>query len=74
MNTYRIYAKFTDVKTFKALDISRGIPVDNLIHATILNSEELGKAQDYLKLVKQDQPEILLEIRDTQNNKTIFSI
>jgi hypothetical protein len=71
---YRIYAKFTDVKTFKALDISRGIPVDNLIHATILNSEELGKAQDYLKLVKQDQPEILLEIRDTQNNKTIFSI
>jgi hypothetical protein len=74
MNMYRIYAKFTDIKTFKALDISRGVPVDNLIHATILNSEELGKAQDYLKLVKQDQPEISLQIRDTENNKIIFSI
>jgi len=74
MNMYRIYAKFTDVKTFKALDIARGVPVDNLIHATILNSEELGKAQNYLKLVKQDQPEISLQIRDTENNKIIFSI
>ncbi len=74
MNTYRIYAKFPDFKTFKALDISKGAPVDNLIYATIINSEELGKAQNYLKLVKKDQPEIFLEIRETQNNKTIFSI
>jgi hypothetical protein len=74
MNMYRIYAKFPDFKTFKALDISKGAPVENLIHATIINSEEIGKAQEYLKLVKQDQPKILLEIRETQNNKTIFSI
>lgn len=74
MNTYRIYAKFPDFKTFKALDISQGIAVDNLIYATIINSEEIGKTQDYLKLVKQDQPEISLQIRNTENNKIIFSI
>lgn len=74
MQFFRIYAKFQDIKTFKPLDISRGAPVTNLIHATLINSEEIGKAKDYLKLVKQDQPEILLQIREADTNKTIFSI
>lgn len=73
MKNYRIYVKFPDMATFKALDVSKGAPVENLIYATIINNEQLGKAQDYLKQVKQDQPDVFLQIRET-NNKTIFSI
>lgn len=73
MKNYRIYAKFPDMSKFKALDISKGAPVDNLIYATLINSEELGKAKEYLNLVKADQPKVYLQIREI-NNTIIFSI
>lgn len=71
---YRIYAKFPNMETFKALDIANGIPVNNLIRATLIDKEEIGKTEDYLKLVKGDQPEVLLQIRSAEDNKIIFSI
>jgi hypothetical protein len=71
---YRVYAKFPNMGTFKALDLSNGAPVNNLIYATIIEKENLGKTEDYLKLVKGDQPEVQLQIRNIETNQTIFSI
>lgn len=45
---YRIYGKHGTQKQFKAMDLSRGIQVGNLIYASILSEEEKDKfmAQD----------------------------
>jgi hypothetical protein len=71
---YRVYVKFPDMKTFKALDISRGATVDNLISATVIESENLGKTESFLRLVKGDQPEANLQIRNVETSKVVFSI
>lgn len=42
---YRLYAKFSFQNKFKALDLDKGTQVENLIYATIIPSENLGKVQ-----------------------------
>jgi len=56
---YRIYAKFKGQKTFKALDLSKGNQVNNLIYATIIREEELEK----VKKIIEDNSDVEFEIR-----------
>jgi len=66
---YRVYAKFKDQSTFKAIDCSKGIQVNNLIFATIIESENIGKAIDTYKAIDPNIVEI--QLRSVETNKTI---
>jgi hypothetical protein len=46
---YRLYAKFEGQNKFKALDLSKGLQVENLIYATMIPSENLGKIDQIIK-------------------------
>jgi hypothetical protein len=70
---YRIYAKFDGMSQFKPVDVSTGSLVTNLIHATLIFEHKLDEAKNYINQVKQDQPNISLQIRSI-NNKKIYSI
>ena len=66
---YRVYAKFKDQSTFKAIDCDKGIQVNNLIFATIIESENIGKAIDTYKAL---HPNIVqIELRSVETNKKI---
>lgn len=43
MKQYRIYGKHESQKQFKAMNLSEGICVENLIYASILNEEDKNK-------------------------------
>ena len=43
---YRIYGKHERQKTFKAMDLKRGICVGNLLYATILNEADKNTFMD----------------------------
>lgn len=63
---YRVYAKFIDQKTFKALDLTTGCQVNNLIRATIIPAENLQNLISELQYVSDGQ--CILQIRDLNNN------
>ena len=67
---YRVYAKFNGQKQFKPLDLSQGTQVTNLMYATLVPAENLGK----LKEAIQGQDNAKIEIREAETGKTIFSI
>lgn len=67
---YRVYAKFNGQKQFKPLDLSTGQQVTNLIYATLVPAENLGRLKDAI----QGQQDAKIEIRETETNKTIYSI
>jgi hypothetical protein len=46
---YRLYAKFEGQKRFKPLDLSTGQQVTNLIHATMIPEENLGKIEEIIE-------------------------
>lgn len=46
---YLLYAKFEGQKMFRALDLSQGVQVKNLIYATLIPSENLGKVDEIIK-------------------------
>ena len=46
---YRLYAKFEGQNKFKALDLSKGSQVENLIYATMIPAENLGKIDQIIK-------------------------
>jgi len=66
---YRIYAKFDGQKTFKALDLSTGLQVNNLIRATIIRGFELEKVKDLIRL---NANVCQMQIRDINNNIVKF--
>jgi hypothetical protein len=66
---YRIYAKFDGQKTFKALDLSTGAQVNNLIRATVIRHFELEKVKD---LVRLNADTCQMQIRDINNNIVKF--
>jgi len=43
---YRVYAKFQGQKRFLPLDLSTGLQVINLIHATLIPAENLDKLKE----------------------------
>lgn len=55
---YRLYAKFSFQNKFKALDLANGTQVENLIYATMIPSENLGK----IKKIIEDNSEIKFKI------------
>jgi hypothetical protein len=55
---YRLYAKFSFQNRFKALDLDKGTQVENLIYATMIPSENLGK----IKKIIEDNSEIKFKI------------
>jgi len=59
---YRVYAKSSDMKRFKAVDLATGNVVANLIHATIIPAWQLESLKIYIEEVKQDQPELEFKI------------
>jgi hypothetical protein len=66
---YRIYAKFDGQKTFKALDLSTGAQVNNLIRATVIRDFELEKVKDLIRL---NSDTCKMQIRDINNNIVKF--
>ena len=46
---YRLYAKFEGQNKFKALDLSKGSQVENLIYATMIPEGNLGKIDQIIK-------------------------
>jgi hypothetical protein len=46
---YRLYAKFEGQNKFKALDLSNGSQVENLIYSTMIPGENLGKIDQIIK-------------------------
>lgn len=63
---YRLYVKFPDQKTYKALDLFEGTQVTNLIYATILKKDEGQKVQAELS---QMYPEASFSLRPTLTQK-----
>lgn len=55
---YRLYAKFEGQQRHKPLDLSTGQQVTNLIHATIIPEENLGKLEE----IMQQNPNIHFQI------------
>jgi hypothetical protein len=56
---YRIYAKFKGQTKFEALDLSTGGQVKNLIRATLVTEDNIGKVQKII----EDNKEVQFEIR-----------
>jgi hypothetical protein len=56
---YRIYAKFAGQTKFQPLDLSTGQQVINLIYATLIPAENLGKVQQII----EDNKDVKFEIR-----------
>ena len=56
---YRIYAKFKGQTKFEALDLSTGAQVKNLIRATLVDENNIGKVQKII----EDNKEVQFEIR-----------
>lgn len=60
---YRVYAKSNEMKRFRAVDLSTGNVVANLIHATLVPAWQLEGLKSYIEEVKQDQPELEFKIQ-----------
>lgn len=58
---YRLYAKLKGQPKFKALDLSNGTQVNNLIYATMIPQENLGKIQDLIELNKNNNVEFKIK-------------
>lgn len=56
---YRIYAKFEGQTKFEALDLSTGAQVKNLIRATLVDENNIGKVQKII----DDNKDVKFEIR-----------
>lgn len=56
---YRLYAKFEGQNKFKALDLSNGSQVKNLIYSTMIPAENLGKIEQIIKDNKETQFKIV---------------
>jgi hypothetical protein len=49
---YRVYAKFDGQKKFKALDLSTGLQVNNLIRATLVHESSMKGVFELIELNK----------------------
>lgn len=58
-NFYLLYAKFAGQDKFKAMDLTEGMQVNNLIRATMIPSEKLG----YIQEIIRDNPTIEFKIK-----------
>ena len=58
---YRIYGKPNDAKRFKALDVSNGVFVNNLIYASFWSDET--DVKKVLEELKDLNPSVKFEIR-----------
>ena len=63
MQYYRLYAKLIGQPKFKAIDIDRGIQVNNLIFATMVPQERLGVLKELVKLESTDNPNVQFKIK-----------
>lgn len=63
---YRLYAKFPEQKTYKALDLFEGRQVGNLIYATVLRRDE---GQKVLADLSRAYPEAKFSLRPTLTQK-----
>ena len=66
---FRLYAKFNGEKNFKPIDCSTGKPVINLIYATLVPKENLGKLTENYKGI--DPTFAIIEARSTETTETI---
>ena len=62
MQYYLVYAKLKEEKRYRAMDINEGNQVGNLIYATMLNTEEVGRI---LPELKQENPHCDFQARKT---------
>ena len=66
---FRLYAKFNNDQQFKAVDCESGRQVNNLIYATIIPSENLGKLTENYKVI--DPSFAKIEARSVETNQII---
>ena len=66
---FRLYAKFNQDTQFKAIDCENGRQVGNLIYATIIPAENLGKLTENYKGI--DPSFAKIEARSVENNLII---
>ena len=66
---FRLYAKFNGENNFKPIDCSTGRPVINLIYATLVPKENLGKLTENYKGI--DPTFAIIEARSTETTETI---
>lgn len=71
----RIYCKFSDQARFKAMDWANGYQVDNLLYATVIDTEDRGRAESALERTAKINPGTEFQLRTTdKNNKVVYSI
>lgn len=58
---YLLYAKFLGQSKFQALDLSSGTQVKNLIYATMIPKENLGKIHELIELNKNEKIEFKIK-------------
>jgi hypothetical protein len=66
---FRVYAKFNGQNNFKPIDCSNGKQVTNLIYATLVPKENLGKLTETYKGINPSFAKI--EARSTETTETI---
>lgn len=66
---FRLYAKFSNDQQFKAIDCESGRQVNNLIYATIIPAENLGKLTENYKGI--DSSFAKIEARSVETNLII---
>ena len=66
---FRLYAKFSNDQQFKAVDCETGRTVGNLIYATIIPVENLGKLTENYKGI--DPTFAKIEARSVETNQII---
>ena len=57
MSNYIVYGKAKDMKTFKAMDLKNGHPVNNLIYASVFWDAEIEKMNSTITELEKDNPE-----------------
>lgn len=72
LKDYRIYGRKPREKRFKAMDMNRGIQVNNLIRATVywaVTESKLERLQALCKQLEEDNPGWVFELRERKNER-----
>lgn len=60
----RIYIKTPDASRYRAMDYRRGVPVANLIYATLFEMEQRGQVESAVDYMRCENPNYRFEIRE----------
>lgn len=73
-NNLMVYAKHKDDRTYKAMDVSKGVQVSNLLYASLIPPANLQQTIEFIDGAAKDAPDFSFEIRETGTNKVWHSV